>query len=422
MSNLINIIGFSNVYALFGLLLTPVIWVIVKSFPPIPKSYDFSSFFLLDKINYNAPKNEKTPLWLVIFRIFFFILIVLFFSKPFLKNNSSVVDVKYEKYVIVADIGWSMAKDWNKFKELVLEIGQEAEKNKKNILFFHTNLNTHKNLKIFKTNYALRSYLETLYPLPLQFKNGSLDELIQDESVFNKSKIFIVSSKFDFNNFSEYYKKFSLIKNNSNNYYFIDPVETVLIINNLKVSNSKIICEVVRLGKNSFKQDFFLSIETINDEVIYKETHSLKENENKKIINLSFPNEIFNQIKSIRVIGQNHAGATYYFDDFSKKKNIAILNNNESYKESPLLSPIYYLKKSLGSEHNIKVGEIDDIIKINYPIIIIPETEKTPNVFEKKINDWLLEGGTLIRFSGNRLIEKKSSFLPDQKYKRATDN
>ena len=136
MSNFINIIGFSNFYALFGLLLTPIIWVIVKSFPPVPKSYNFSSFFLLDKVDYQAPKNKKTPLWLVVFRIIFFILIVLFFSKPFLKNNSSVNDDKYEKYLIVADIGWSMAKDWNKFKEVVIEIGQEAEDNKKKYFFF----------------------------------------------------------------------------------------------------------------------------------------------------------------------------------------------------------------------------------------------------------------------------------------------
>ena len=75
-------------------------------------------------------------MWLVIFRIFFFILIVLLFSKPFLKNNGSVADKKYENYLIVADIGWSMAKDWDKFKELVQEIGQEAEKNKKKYIFF----------------------------------------------------------------------------------------------------------------------------------------------------------------------------------------------------------------------------------------------------------------------------------------------
>ena len=80
MLNFINIIGFSNYTALFGLALTPIIWIIVKSYPPVPKSYKFSSFFLLDKIDYDAPKNNKTPFWLVIFRMVFFLLIVLFFG------------------------------------------------------------------------------------------------------------------------------------------------------------------------------------------------------------------------------------------------------------------------------------------------------------------------------------------------------
>ncbi len=414
MSNFINIIGFSNIYALFGLLLTPIIWVIVKSFPPTPKNFNFSSFFLLEKIDHDTPKNEKTPLWLVIFRILFFILIVLFFSKPFLKNNSYVADEKYEKYLIVADIGWSMAKDWNKFKELVQEISQEAEKNKKEIFFFHSKLNTYKDLKIFKTSYALSNYLESLYPLPLQFKEGSLNKVIQNESIFKNSKVFIISSKFDFHNFNDYYKRFSLIKNNSSKYYFIDPLDTILIINSVKTTQDKIICEVLRLGKNNFKQNFSLNIETINNEVIYKNEHSINENENNKIINLSFPTEIFNQIKSIKIIGQDHAGAKYYFDDFSKKKNIAILNDNEFYKESPLLSPVYYLKKSLDSKHNIKVEKIDNIIKQNLTAIIIPETAKIPNEYDKKLNDWLLQGGTLIRFSGKSLVQEESNFLPSQ--------
>ena len=331
-----------------------------------------------------------------------------------MKNNSSIADEKYEKYIIVADIGWSVAKDWNNFKELVLEIGKEAEKNKKEIIFFHTKLETYNESKIFQTSYALNNYLENLSPFPFQFKKGSLDKLIKNESIFKNSKIFILSSKFDFNNFPDYYKKFSLIKNNSNNYYYINPLETILIIKSLKVSEGKIICEVFRLGKNSFKQEFFLNVETINNEVIYKNNHYIKENENNKIINLSFPNGIFNQIKSIKIVGQNHAGARYYFDDFSKKKNIAILNSNESYKESPLLSPIYYLKKALNSKHNVKVEKINDIIKQSHSTIIIPETEEIPNAFEKKLSDWLLEGGTLIRFSGKRLAEKKSKFLPSK--------
>ena len=72
LSNFINIIVFLNIYALFGLLLTPIIWIIVKSFLLSQKVILFQ-VFLLEKIDYDAPKNEKTPLWLVIFRIFFYI-------------------------------------------------------------------------------------------------------------------------------------------------------------------------------------------------------------------------------------------------------------------------------------------------------------------------------------------------------------
>ena len=63
-----NIIGFSNYFALFGLVMIPIIWMIIKSFPPIPKSYSFSSLYLLEKIDYYSTKNNKAPLWLLIFR------------------------------------------------------------------------------------------------------------------------------------------------------------------------------------------------------------------------------------------------------------------------------------------------------------------------------------------------------------------
>ena len=77
--------------------------------------------------------------------------------------------------------------------------------------------------------------------------------------------------------------------------------------------------------------------------------------------------------------------------DFSKKKNIAILNDNEFYKESPLLSPVYYLKKSLDSKHNIKFGKIDNIIKQNFSTIIIPETYKISNEYYKKLNEFSIQ-------------------------------
>ncbi len=407
-----NIISFSNYYALFGLALTPIIWIIIKSFPPIPKSYNFSSLYLLEKIDYNSSKNNNTPLWLLIFRILFFILIVLFFSHPHVKNKDSLNTKEFTKYVIVADIGWSMANDWDKFKKIVLQISKEAEKNNKKIIFFHSLLKSYKDVKTFKSSTDINSYLKNLTPLPIKFNESTLKYLLENPSILNNSKLYLISSIYDFNNASKHIQNYNFIKNNSDQHYFINPVETLLVINKLGINQNNIICEISRIGKSNFDQNFYLKVNTINDEIIYNASHEINEDSKLKIVNLSFPIQLINQIKHIEIVGQNHAGAKYYFDDFSKKKNIAILSDNEFYKESPLLSPIYYLKKSLSSKHLLTISKIDSIIKQNYSTIIVPETMKIPKEFEYKLKNWLLNGGTLIRFAGQGLVGQKSNFLP----------
>ncbi|OUU61753.1 MAG: hypothetical protein CBC22_06885 [Alphaproteobacteria bacterium TMED62] len=409
-----NIIGFSNIYALFGLMIAPLIWIIVKSFPPIPKNYNFSSLYLLQNINYNSSKNDKTPLWLLIFRLFFFILIVLFFSKPHIKNSESLNTKKFDKYVIIADIGWSMANDWIKFKKIVSNISKEAERNNKNIIFYHSSLKNYKNAVTFKSSESITAYLKNLSPLPIKFKESYLKYLLENESVFKNSKLFLISSIYDFENFSDHLKNYNFIKKNSSQHFFINPVETLLAINKLEINQNKIICKITRIGKSDFEQNFYLNVYTINDELIYKDSHTINAEDRLNVVNLSFPIELINQIKYIEIVGQNHAGAKYYFDDFSKKKNIAILSDNEFYKESPLLSPIYYLNKSLDTKHFLTISTIDKIINQNYSTIIVPETIKISNELENNLNSWLLNGGTLIRFAGQSLVGQKSDFLPFQ--------
>ena len=77
-----------------------------------------------------------------------------------------------------------------------------------------------------------------------------------------------------------------------------------------------------------------------------------------------------------------------------------------------LLSPIYYIKKSLDTRHFVKVLEIEDTIEKTYSTIIIPENVKITNKLDQNLNKWLFDGGTLIRFAGEGLAGKISSFLP----------
>ena len=50
MLNIINTLALTNYYALIGLLALPIVFFIVKLFPPSPKKIFFSSFYLIDKM------------------------------------------------------------------------------------------------------------------------------------------------------------------------------------------------------------------------------------------------------------------------------------------------------------------------------------------------------------------------------------
>ena len=100
-------INFANIYALFGLITLPVIFFIMKYYPPKPRKVMFSSFFILKNIVKNDTAKTKFPLWLLIFRILLCFFIVLFFSKPFLTISDE--KNKYKNFVIIADNGWSIS-------------------------------------------------------------------------------------------------------------------------------------------------------------------------------------------------------------------------------------------------------------------------------------------------------------------------
>ena len=80
-----NTIAFTNYYALLGLLALPLVFLIVKLFPPSPKKIFFSSFYLIDKINNISVIKKKIPFSLLVYRLILIGLIILFFCEPYLK-------------------------------------------------------------------------------------------------------------------------------------------------------------------------------------------------------------------------------------------------------------------------------------------------------------------------------------------------
>ena len=150
-------ISFANIYALFGLISLPLIFFIMKFYPPRPRKIKFSSFFILKNIVKNNAAKTKFPLWLLIFRILLCFLIVLFFSKPFLIMSDQ--KNKYKNFVIIADNGGSISSNLKNDKNIIKEISLEAEKSNKEIHLYFSSAKDFNKPFIFKTHNQIIDFL-----------------------------------------------------------------------------------------------------------------------------------------------------------------------------------------------------------------------------------------------------------------------
>ena len=413
MLNIINTLAFTNYYALLGLLALPLIFLIIKSLPPSPKKMFFSSFYLINKLEKTSVTKNNIPFWLLIYRIILITLIVLFFSKPYLNSTAKTSDADAIKsYVIIADIGWSMSKEWEKFKKIVNAISNEAEKKNKEIIFYHSNSQKYEQPKVFKLSKNVNQYLKKISPSPWQFEKSNLTEIIKKNNNFIDSKVFFIFSKFDNKDYNNQLKNLNFLNTQVKNKVLINTVKNIMFFKNINISKESIKLEVIRHESPTSSRRFTIKITSIDNQVIFKKSYVLKLNQKAFYFNENFPLEVLNQIHKIEIVEQNHAGAKYYFDDYSKKKKIGIYTESFQYKENPLLSSVYYLEKSLNIDHILKIGDLDQLIKFNSSVIIIPDKGNIPEREHLKLNKWLANGGTLIRFSGVRLSKSNTKFLP----------
>ena len=159
-------ISFGNIFAFSGLITLPIIFLLIKYYPPKPKKRVYSSFFLLKNIIDRNTIKTNFPLWLLLFRLLICFLIILFFSDPYFKKDQQTEN--YENYIIISDNAWSKASNWQNYKNIVKEISLEAENNSKKI---HLYLASNEDLfdpVIFRSQNEISEYLNKNPPIAKQ--------------------------------------------------------------------------------------------------------------------------------------------------------------------------------------------------------------------------------------------------------------
>ena len=128
------------------------------------------------------------------------------------------------------------------------------------------------------------------------------------------------------------------------------------------------------------------------------------------------PFELRNDIVSISVDGEKHAGAVRVLDDSQKRRRVGLISAADADQDQPLLSPLYYLRRALEpfadlaeSETADLTASLPELLERKPAIIMLADIGVIPEASREKLKIWMEGGGTLVRFAGPRLAAGEDS-------------
>jgi len=411
--SLLSALTFGNPLALWGLLSLPGIWLLLKIYPPIPKNIFFPAIRFLKNIDNKQETASKSPLWLLIFRILLVSILVLAFSNPI--YNAKPDFHNKGPLLLIIDNGWSSSLNWEKRKDQLIAFIEKAEQEKLPIIIAPTAVknNIDNDELSILTSKEAKSVIEILTPNPWASNYSLLIKKLDKLPKNKKYNIVWLWDGIDHENGDSSQIFVNKLENigrlNVLNYFNNSSIKIITAVKNK--TNNKLNIQISR-NIGTLEETIFLRANGANGKLLNRIELSFKENERITETELLIPNELRKELISITIENVNNAGSTHLFDEKWRKRTVGIFGDKESFRTQPLLSPAYYLDRAIKSFSDVKIGNLEQLIKKETSVIMLPGVGTIREELNTKLKDWIKNGGILIRFAGPNLEAADTDLLP----------
>src|SRR5262249_17596022 len=109
---LLGQLSFGAPWVLAALTLLPAIWFLLRVTPPLPKRVVFPPLRLLLGLKETEETPARTPLWLLLLRLFVAALVIVALAQPILGQAPRVASSG--PIVLFIDNGWTAAHGWDR--------------------------------------------------------------------------------------------------------------------------------------------------------------------------------------------------------------------------------------------------------------------------------------------------------------------
>ena len=395
---------------LLGLFALPALWYILRVTPPAPKQLAFPPTKLLEGLIPDEQEPSQTPWWILLMRLLALACVIFAFAKPIQPPENQTLSDKNTPVQILIDNGWASAPHWDTIQKQALDILSQAQRQNRTAYLWAL-ASGNKPTGPISAGEAISS-LKKLEPQPWEVNYLELAKTIE------KPKETLETIWLGHGIKSRGLEGFAATISEQGSLIYFQPEDSQ-------------ISYILRSNQDSSARNPKVTIESPVPDThegaplklgIYGKGGKLLDQKqitftpdkfNQMHVPLGLPPSMTNQITEIRMITPRSAGTVLLRNPNESYKTIGIVGTKGNEEDSPLINAEFYLYRALEPFGNVHIESLDKLLEIeDISVLILPDiTGIAPNLLDK-LDKWVKNGGTLIRFAGPNMAQANQQTFP----------
>ncbi|WP_373635673.1 DUF4159 domain-containing protein [Yoonia sp. SS1-5] len=388
-------IGFAAPWLLLGLIALPILWILLRAVPPAPIRRRFPGVALLLGLTDNETQSDRTPWWLLLLRLLAVAAMIIGFAGPVL-NPQAARDGTGD-LVIVLDGSWAGAASWQAKIDRVDSLLDEAAVADRRVAVVSLTDLPNDDLP-FTAPLEWQNRLPNLQPNPWQ----PADPAAYFASQSGSFETYWISDGLDYasrTDLLETLEGFGTVR------VFQTPRQTTGL-RPARFEDGQVLVSATRTPVGNLTETTISAI-GLDPAGVERQLATVPmtfdAGEAVAETAMVLPPELRNRITRFEITGTRSAAAVSLTDDALKRREVALIAGRDDREGLELLSPLYYLREALEPTADLIDGALTDILQANPDVIILADVAILTDIEASGVEDWVNQGGMLLRFAGPRL-------------------
>ena len=399
-------IGFGTPALLLALLALPVLWWLLRALPPAPVVRRFPGVALLLGLTDKEQETERTPWWLLLLRAAAVAALIVGFAGPVL--NPQPARDGTGPLLIVTDASWASARDWPRRAERMEELLTEAGRSGRPVAVVAlSDLPSGDALPLRAADdWAAR--LGGIAPAPYAPDADAALEWAQ--ALPDSVETYWLSDGLERDGRAALLAEFEA----RGPLTVFETDRPVLALRPAELSEGALVIEALRSPPATDATEVEIAAIGRDPSGVERElargTAEFAAGDDAAALELTLQPELRNRITRFRIAGERSAGAVTLTDDALQRRKVAMLVGRDGREDLQLVSPFFYLRQALAPVAELTESpSIDDLLLTAPDVLILSDVAALGEVESAMVQDWVNDGGMLLRFAGPRLAASEVS-------------